>query len=709
MNISQRGFTLVELIVVITILAVLWTIAFISLQWFSLKARDSARVSDLATISKSLEFFKTTEWYFPDPTDAFNISYSWSLAWKQWEFWEDTRRISQRISQVPVDPLTKNPYAYSTTNTRQEYELWSITETTLSYSPDIQSEYALWGWLIPETFANNAFFAYVTWNYNKQIVTVRESDTIYVLWVPTIITTEETSITVQDIITNQSFAVNGGKNLAASYAASLPEGQSHSGSISFTPWSISLSAPLVYEGTVSALNSDDEKQVFWENLKTYYASSNISEQTEYSQLVDTVDGTEVLYVNALIQTDRWGLPSEEIKVNTNLVATPNPSEFITVWNFPSNNYTFTFPMKNDLSLKYDFIIDWWDGSPTTEIDELPDSGPSHTYTTAWEYTVTVTGTLEWFENTWAHAGQLIRVESLWKVWWKNLSGAFATNTNLVSVDAKWDTSEVTNMQSMFAWASSLSSIPNFDTSSVTDMTAMFSNTTSLTSVPNFDTSSVTTMNYMFWNSGIESVTFSNTPVLEIMSAMFSGANNLVSVSFPDTPLMNQVWWMFSSPVLTSISMPNLASLESVWWMFWNMTSLENVSFPNVPSLVSAWGMFWSTPNIKNVFLWNANSLQTTGWMFSWGSSIESVTIQSTSDLVSIAGTFNRSAPSLQSVTISDTSSIIDMSSFLEGATVFNQDLSSWDISSVTDCDDFDLWADAWNPAFRPALPGACLQ
>lgn len=51
---TKSAFTLVELIVVITILAILGTIAFISLQGYSAEARNSKRVQDLSSISSSL-------------------------------------------------------------------------------------------------------------------------------------------------------------------------------------------------------------------------------------------------------------------------------------------------------------------------------------------------------------------------------------------------------------------------------------------------------------------------------------------------------------------------------------------------------------------------------------------------------------------------------------------------------------------------------
>ncbi|MDD3144876.1 MAG: two-component regulator propeller domain-containing protein [Candidatus Gracilibacteria bacterium] len=49
-----QGFTLVELIVVITILAILGTIAFINLQGYSGSARDSKRESDISNILKKV-------------------------------------------------------------------------------------------------------------------------------------------------------------------------------------------------------------------------------------------------------------------------------------------------------------------------------------------------------------------------------------------------------------------------------------------------------------------------------------------------------------------------------------------------------------------------------------------------------------------------------------------------------------------------------
>ena len=87
MNIQKiKAFTLVELIVTITILSILSTIAFISMQSYSESARDPVRLTDISNINSWLELFNIDSWKYPRPTLWINITYTWSIAWVQWTF-----------------------------------------------------------------------------------------------------------------------------------------------------------------------------------------------------------------------------------------------------------------------------------------------------------------------------------------------------------------------------------------------------------------------------------------------------------------------------------------------------------------------------------------------------------------------------------------------------------------------------------------------
>ncbi|MCH8519049.1 type II secretion system GspH family protein, partial [Candidatus Gracilibacteria bacterium] len=97
---KYSAFTLIELIVVITILAILGTIAFISLQGYQSMARDSIRVSDMQAIQRVLEYHRLQSGSFPNPQEFFTVSHSGSVAWRQGVFGNETLAITGRLSEV---------------------------------------------------------------------------------------------------------------------------------------------------------------------------------------------------------------------------------------------------------------------------------------------------------------------------------------------------------------------------------------------------------------------------------------------------------------------------------------------------------------------------------------------------------------------------------------------------------------------------------
>jgi len=108
-----KAFTLVELIVTVTILTILWITAYISYELYGSYARYSIRISDVNSIKKSLELFSLQTWRYPIPDNAKDITYSGSIVRKQWTIWDEvTSQLSRNLSKKPVDPLYDTEYIY---------------------------------------------------------------------------------------------------------------------------------------------------------------------------------------------------------------------------------------------------------------------------------------------------------------------------------------------------------------------------------------------------------------------------------------------------------------------------------------------------------------------------------------------------------------------------------------------------------------------
>jgi len=497
---NKKAFTLVELIVVITILAVLWTIWFISLQWFASNARDSARTSDLNTIAKSLDFYKISSGRFPDPTDPINITFSGSLVWQQWTFWDDTRRVSQRISEVPTDPLTQTPYTYSVTNNGQEYQLWSLSESTVAFSPVISS-----------TYANNGFFVKHKWNYNGKIASVRQWENIYILWVPTILTTATWSTTLNDIILEDRFSLKNSQNLPAWYIGSLPNDVSHTWATNFVPWNDTFWDPVVFSWLESTLANDGIKADFWENLLNYYESTDLINTQEYLGLASSAEWWEARYVNALITWEFWWLSSHYISDSLTLnISSPSlPS-------YPSDTFVGIWDTQWDTSFVIPITFGSWDA---VDIIFENTSDSSQTWALLWQSSDYITVTvpipgqyrilITWEAKGFAFSNQasrqpekFISLEQWWELTLNTINSAFYGAVNLEGVPNNTDWLElIVNMWSLFRNTNFNGDISQWDTSGVNDMNGMFfGNTTFDRDISWWDISWVTSVQNMFRNA-----------------------------------------------------------------------------------------------------------------------------------------------------------------------------------------------------------------
>lgn len=136
-NTPQSGFTLVELIVAASILAILTTIGFYSYTQNINTARDSVRQTDISSLGAQLKLYKRQRWAYPLPWDFFNIHNRWQTVAYQW-FMNQNVNLSTADS-LPTDPELEIPYFYSITTNKQEYQLTASMEND-------GSPYAFIGW-----------------------------------------------------------------------------------------------------------------------------------------------------------------------------------------------------------------------------------------------------------------------------------------------------------------------------------------------------------------------------------------------------------------------------------------------------------------------------------------------------------------------------------------------------------------------------------
>jgi len=86
---NQKGFTLIELMVVVTIIGILAGVAISNVKWAQQRARESALRHDLFEMRKAIDDYYADKQKYPD-----------SLA---------TLKSERYLRNVPKDPITQQP------------------------------------------------------------------------------------------------------------------------------------------------------------------------------------------------------------------------------------------------------------------------------------------------------------------------------------------------------------------------------------------------------------------------------------------------------------------------------------------------------------------------------------------------------------------------------------------------------------------------
>ncbi|MBD3279562.1 MAG: prepilin-type N-terminal cleavage/methylation domain-containing protein [Candidatus Pacebacteria bacterium] len=124
---KQWGFTMIEILVVITIIGILVTLGLGSFMSSQAKARDGQRKSDLKQITTALEAYYNDHGGYPESNDAGNLKDDEGnvLSWGD-EFSDSNNTVY--MPKLPSDPSGARAYFYNSSG--PSYYLYARLENT---------------------------------------------------------------------------------------------------------------------------------------------------------------------------------------------------------------------------------------------------------------------------------------------------------------------------------------------------------------------------------------------------------------------------------------------------------------------------------------------------------------------------------------------------------------------------------------------------
>ena len=129
-NIShERGYTLVELIVVIAILVILSTVGFVGYSQYTASSRDGARVSDLRAIYQAIGVSVSQKGIAPAPDSPMSIYSSSGVLLSLQGSVGDTVRQTIGLESGGRDPQDGVGYTYLRNKDKKSVQLMALFES----------------------------------------------------------------------------------------------------------------------------------------------------------------------------------------------------------------------------------------------------------------------------------------------------------------------------------------------------------------------------------------------------------------------------------------------------------------------------------------------------------------------------------------------------------------------------------------------------
>ncbi len=133
----KRGFTLIEILIVVAIIAILASVVLVGFGPAQRQGRDTRRIADLRQVQNALELYYAKCGYYPgtaqatSPCGGFSQISSWA------SLITSLTGSNIGVSQIPNDPSSGKNYLYGTNIAGSSYTLGAVLED--ANNPALQS------------------------------------------------------------------------------------------------------------------------------------------------------------------------------------------------------------------------------------------------------------------------------------------------------------------------------------------------------------------------------------------------------------------------------------------------------------------------------------------------------------------------------------------------------------------------------------------